>query len=101
MDQQDDLMQTLAKLRAQMAQPTSPMEMVRASLQRDLGRKQDVPIFNDEQRATLVADIGKIEAFIKSQDGADAVALLVATFEAFEHGGDLFGEDDPKPHAGD
>lgn len=41
------------------------------------------PILNEEQRKVFADRVDKVTSFLESEDGADAVELLVNTFAAF------------------
>lgn len=77
-----ELLDALAQLRAQYDKPPSPMEVLRQSLNAQL--HPPVQVLNEEQRKIFSNDLRKLEDFLRSRDGQDAIKLLVSTFEAFE-----------------
>jgi hypothetical protein len=42
-----------------------------------------VDVFNEEQRKVLLADVDQLTDFLQSDDGTDAVELLMDSFRVF------------------
>lgn len=80
------LLNAIMKLREQYATPPSHMEVVRDSVLKQLAtiNKVEMPAILDEtQRKVFVDKIDMLAGFLESDDGADAVELLVNAFEAY------------------
>lgn len=80
------LIEALGKLREGFDKPPSDMEILRRAVLAQVSRDGGVempPILNDAQRKIFAGKIDMVAAFLKTEDGADAVELLVGAFEAF------------------
>ena len=80
------LIDSLATLRATYDKPPTDMDMVRQALQAQVARASGLempPILTDAQRKVFADDIDRAKEFLESEDGADAVELLVCAFAAF------------------
>lgn len=87
------LIESLATLRAGFEKPPSDMEIIRRTLAAQVARASGVempPLLNDDQRRVFADKIDQVTAFLASEDGADAVELLVNAFTAFTQ-----AEEDP------
>lgn len=81
------MIESIERLRTQAARPATPMQIIRSALQAQIAQLDTAPmppIFDDGQRRVFLAELDKLEAFLKSEDGADAVELLVRTFREFQ-----------------
>lgn len=80
------MIESLRTLRAGFEKPPSDMEIIRRSLVNQVAKLHEVempPLLTQEQRKTFSADLECLEAFLKSEDGADAIELLVGAFSRF------------------
>lgn len=80
------IIRALDQMRSQLQQPANTMQMIRQSVLAQANRlsiPQMPELLTEDQRRVFLADINRLEAFLKSEDGADAIALLVRSFEEF------------------
>lgn len=80
------LIQAIEKLKSQLDEPKSHLEIVRDSILKQLAAANKLPmpeIFTDTQRRVFVNKLDMLEGFLESDDGADAVELLVNSFEHY------------------
>jgi len=82
------LIQALHTLRAQMDKPVSDLDIIRQSLQASIARNSGIempPLLTNEQRKLFIGKVDLVTAFLESEDGADAVELLIRAFTRFEN----------------
>lgn len=80
------MIESLASLRAGFEKPPTDMELIRRSLAAQAARATGAempPLLNDNQRKVFADKIDMVSDFLATEDGADAVELLVGAFEAF------------------
>lgn len=80
------LIEALGKIRANYSEPVSHMEAIRRTLNEHVenaDRPKTPDIFNPDQRKVFTDQIDQISAFLATEDGADAVELLVKSFQEF------------------
>ena len=80
------MLESLSQIKARLAEPVSQMEIIRQSLlyrAMHMDKPQMPLIFNDNQRQVFIDHIDKVAAFLESEDGSDALELLVTTFLEF------------------
>jgi len=74
------LIDALMELRKQYEEPVSHLDVLRSLAMREVAR---VDVFNEEQRKVLLADVDQLTDFLQSDDGTDAVELLMDSFRVF------------------
>lgn len=80
------MVEALRTLRANMEKPPSNMELIRRSLVDQVAKANGVPmppILNEEQRKVFADRAELVAEFLESEDGADAVELMVGSFNSF------------------
>lgn len=80
------LIQAIEQLRQTYTEPPSHMEIVRHSVMSQLARISNVeipPLLSDEQRQIFIANIDLVADFLRSEDGADSIELVVDSFSQF------------------
>jgi len=82
------LLQAIEALRGQLQKekPLSDMEIVRHATLSMLAKAHQVempPLLSTEQRQVFLRNIDHVAEFLQTQDGADAVELLVNAFVCF------------------
>lgn len=80
------LIEAIEQIKKSYETPPSNMEVVRYSVLQQLARMNDVeipPLLTDEQRQTFIDNADKVADFLRSEDGADSVELLVNAFKCF------------------
>lgn len=80
------MIESLAALRATFDKPPTDMELVRRALHAQVARANGVempPILNEDQRKIFAGRIDQLTEFLESEDGADAIELLMNSFKAF------------------
>ena len=80
------MVETLRALRASMDKPASNMEIIRRALAEQVARANGVPmpdILNEGQRKVFAERADMVADFLESEDGADAVELMVGAFNSF------------------
>lgn len=80
------LRQGLEAMRAQIAEPMTDIQLIKEAMVREVAKKHQVvmpPILNEERWAKVLKDIDLLEAFLCTEDGDDAMDLLMNTWEAF------------------
>jgi hypothetical protein len=80
------IIESLAKLRSQFEKPPTDMEIIRRALSSQaarLGAVEMPPILNEGQRKVFLGNLDELTAFLNSEDGADAIELLINTFSGF------------------
>lgn len=79
------MMEDIAELKAKYNRPVSMIEVARDSIARQIASLQNVdmpPILSEEQRKVFMGKIDMLAGFLETQEGADAIELLI---DAFEH----------------
>lgn len=92
------LVETIAKLREQYAEPISDMEILRQSAMRELARITDQPepqVFTEEQRQLLIDNCDHVTGFLESEDGADSIELLMDAFRRYTEVEEIVEEEAP------
>jgi len=80
------MVEALKKLRDSYENPPSDMHIIRTSLMdqvASMGELRMPPLLNQTQRKVFVSNIDKVSEFLETEDGADAVELLVNAFTKF------------------
>lgn len=80
------LLQAIEQFRRQYDEPVSHMTIMRDSVLKQLAsiNKVEMPeILDSNQRKIFMDKIGLLEGFLKSEDGADAIELMVNAFECY------------------
>lgn len=77
-----NLIRSLNAMRQGMEKPPSHMDIIRQAVQK-MGEPAQPAIFNDVQRQLFISKVDLLQEFLTSEDGADAIELLVNTFNAF------------------
>jgi hypothetical protein len=80
------MLDALHKLQAEYETPPSHLEILRRALQERVARMGGTempPILTDEQRKAFADKIGYLAGFLESEDGADAVELLLNAGHAY------------------
>jgi hypothetical protein len=81
------LLEQLEQLKAKVSAPATYMGMVRMALKQQIDNFSIVPmppILDEDQRKVFLQDVELLETFLKSQDGSDAVQLLLESFKEFK-----------------
>lgn len=80
------LLEEIIKIRSSIQPPKSYLEILRDSFVQNLARNSQIempPLLSNEQRTVFLNHISRVEEFLNTEDGADAVELLVNAFECF------------------
>ena len=77
-----NLINSLNSMRANMATPTSHMEIIRQAVQR-MSQPVQPNIFNEQQRQVFANKLDILQEFLESEDGADSIELLISSFNSF------------------
>lgn len=80
------LLEALLELRKKHEKPVSHLEVLRGLALREIARAQQVdlpPVFKEEDRQLLLANVDHLTAFLSCDDGADAVELLMDSFRCY------------------
>ena len=80
------IIESLKSLRETFQQPVSDMEIIRRTLAAQTARLNGVempPILNADQRKVFSEKLDLLSDFLESEDGADAVELLLNAFREF------------------
>ena len=96
------MIETLRNLRASMDKPPSNMELIRRAVMEQAARANGIPmpaILNEDQRKVFADRADMLTEFLESEDGADAVELMVEAFNSFVEERQAAASE--KPHAGD
>lgn len=83
------MIDALQKLREVYQQPRGHMEIIRDALQHQLANAAGVsmpPLLNDGQRQAFAGKLDMLKSFLESEDGADAIELLMDAWHQFEGG---------------
>ena len=84
MSEASKLLTSLQALRTSIAEPVSQMELIRRAVAGEKLRL-DTPQFplplDMEQRKFMEDNIARLESFLTTEDGADALELLMSTFK--------------------
>jgi hypothetical protein len=94
------LLQDLAKLREQMSNPITHMQLIRQALQHQVALGTSIPmpqILSEDQRKVMLADVTCLEEFIKSEDGKDAVELMMIAFKEYKKAKEAPAQVEQKP----
>ena len=79
------LINAITELRESIGTPMSHMELIRHVLQKEVSRK-GMPelqmLLTEDERILLGSNLEKVQAFMETEDGADAWELLVHSFRA-------------------
>lgn len=66
--------------------PPTDMEIVRHAIVSQLARMNEVeipPLLSEEQRQAFIDNADKVSEFLRTEDGADSVELVVSSFRSF------------------
>jgi hypothetical protein len=80
------LISQLDELRSKHKEPISYIELARHSIKEQLARSVGIempPILSEAQRLVFLQNIDHLAAFLESENGADAVELLMDAFARF------------------
>lgn len=80
------IVEALGKLRTTYEKPISDMGIIRQTLASHaarLGTVEMPPLLNEGQRKVFLGNLDELTEFLSSEDGADAIELLVNAFTAF------------------
>lgn len=80
------LIQAIERLRRTYERPPSHVEVVRDAVLKQINQidKPEMPvILNESQRKVFMNKIDLLEGFLESEDGADAVEMLINAFEHY------------------
>lgn len=80
-----EFIQALEQLREEIGKPMSQMEVARHAVMKQLATINNVPmpaILDDRQRKVFMDNIDHLAGFLKSDDGYDAIELVV---DAYKH----------------
>lgn len=83
---QSELIEALKKLRANFDAPSSDMAIIRQTLRDKISRLESPempPILSQDKREVILKDIDLLEEFLCTDDGNDAISLLMATWNSF------------------
>jgi hypothetical protein len=86
MTEQTAMLEALDRLQAHFAQPMTQMQLIRHVLQKEaaaIGTPEMPMLLNEEQRRVFADHIDKVKAFLNSEDGRDAMELVVTAFTEF------------------
>jgi hypothetical protein len=80
------LISQLDELRSKHKEPISYIELARHSIKEQLARSVGIempPILSEAQRLVFLQNIDHLAAFLESENGADAVEILMDAFARF------------------
>lgn len=92
------MVEMLRKLRTTYDKPISDMSIIRqtlASHSARLGTVEMPPILDEGQRKIFLGNLDELSEFLESEDGADAIELLVNAFTAFVEARKLANQPQP------
>lgn len=76
------LIEALSQFRKQYEQPVSYLQVIRDMAMR-AQNPQLPPMFSEEQRQVLLANVDCLAAFLACDEGADAIELLIDSFKCY------------------